>query len=126
VAGAPGFEQLAVELGFDLVGKIISRRLGITPERLPRDLARIRAVFDEVGALVAGRRYLVGDRFSAADLTFASMAAPFLLPAEYGTRLPDRDEAPPALKELVDAFRGHPAGVHGLRMFREERGAASR
>jgi glutathione S-transferase len=122
-AGTPFFERFAVDLGFSLVGQFISRRLRITPERIPDDLARIRAVFDEVGGRIAGRRYLVGDRFTAADLTFASMAAPMLLPDEYGTRLPGRDEAPPALRELVDEFRGHPAGAYALRLFREDRRA---
>lgn len=35
------------------------------------------------------------ERFSAADLTFASLAASLLMPPEYGVPLPQPDELPP-------------------------------
>ena len=38
--------------------------------------------------------YLCGERFTAADLTFACLAAAVVLPPEYGVRLPQPDELP--------------------------------
>ena len=35
-----------------------------------------------------GRRFLVGGRFSAADMTFAALAAPVLFPTEYRRSTP--------------------------------------
>ncbi len=110
-----------MELGFALAGRFLRRRLRISDERTVADVAGICAVFDDVAARVAERRYLVGDAFSAADLTFACMAAPVLAPTEYGSPLPRVDELPPALRELVEELRLHPAGAYALRLFREER-----
>lgn len=123
--GTPRVERVAIALGFSVVGQFLSRRLRISPERITADLAGVRATFDDVAARLQGARYLVGDRFTAADLTFACMAAPMLLPAEYGTPLPNAADAPRALWSLVEELRAHPAGAFALRLFREERRAQS-
>lgn len=120
--GVPSVERVALNLVFPLAALYIRRRLRISQARVDRDVAAIRAAFDEIGARVDGRRYLVGDTFTAADLAFASLAAPMILPAEYGTPLPRPDEVPEALRRLVEEYRQHPAGVYAMRMFREERG----
>lgn len=70
-----------------------------------------------------GRPFLVGDRFTAADLSLASMMAPFLLPPEYGVRLPHPDRVSPAMRATVDEMRGTLAGQHALRMYRLQRHA---
>jgi glutathione S-transferase len=124
--GAPLLERAAIRAGFAFAGAFIRLRLRITPEAVARDEVAIRALFDEVARTLAGRRYLVGDRFTAADLTFASMAAPVLAPAEYGTPLPRLDELPPPLRDLVEELRRHPAGAYALRLFREDRHAGVR
>jgi glutathione S-transferase len=69
--------------------------------------------------------YICGDRFTAADLTFASMLAPLLLvqPEEgFGARMPSLNEVPFSFRRLVERVREHPAGAFALRMFAEERG----
>lgn len=68
-----------------------------------------------------GRRYLCGDAFTAADLAFAALAAPVIVPPEYGTPLPAPDELPAEMAAGVRAFRAHPAGEFASRLFREER-----
>jgi glutathione S-transferase len=86
----------------------------------------IAAAFDEAAALLAdGRPFLCGARFTAADLSFACMASPVLLPPEYGIRLPPLEQAPPRAQEDVRRFRAHPAGQFALRLFREHRHAAA-
>ena len=68
-----------------------------------------------------GRRYLCGDAFTAADLAFAALAAPVIVPPEYGTPLPAPAELPAEMAAGVRAFRAHPAGAFASRLFREER-----
>ncbi|MEA2123856.1 MAG: glutathione S-transferase, partial [Solirubrobacteraceae bacterium] len=65
----------------------------------------------------------VGDRFTAADLTFAALAAPIVLPPEYGVPLPRLDELPAPMAAVVRELREHPAGKFALEMFRTERRA---
>ena len=71
-----------------------------------------------------GRRYLVADRFSAADLAFAALAAPLVVPPEYGTPLPQPEDLPAHMAERVRAWREHPAGRFAMRLFAEQRGAS--
>jgi glutathione S-transferase len=120
--GVPAWQRRGLPLAYPLVARIIDRYLDITPASAERSEAEVRAVFDRVaGRLGDGRRYLCGERFSAADLTFASLAAPLLMPPEYGVPLPQPDELPSAMAAKVREFRAHPAGAHALKMFREER-----
>jgi glutathione S-transferase len=84
----------------------------------------VREVFDSVGERLSdGRRFLVGDRFSAADLTFAALSAPMIVPPEYGVPLPQPDELPAAMAGVVRELRSHPAGQFALDMYRRERRA---
>jgi glutathione S-transferase len=120
--GVPAWQRRGLPLVYPLAARIIDRYLDITPASAERSEAEVRAVFDRVAERLGdGRPYLCGERFSAADLTFASLAASLLMPPEYGVPLPQPDELPPAMAAQVREFRAHPAGVHALRMFREER-----
>ncbi|MBK7585517.1 MAG: hypothetical protein IPI67_35695 [Myxococcales bacterium] len=84
--------------------------------------AVVDRVFDEVGErLAGGKRFLVGERFTAADLTFACMAAALTCPRNYGVPLPTPDELPEPVRALVASYRAHPAGAFALRMFDEHR-----
>ncbi|MCA9644814.1 MAG: hypothetical protein KC492_29190 [Myxococcales bacterium] len=65
--------------------------------------------------------YLLGERFSAADLTFASLAGPLLLPPAYGGNFLPKAEMPQAFQALVDEFSAHPAGRFALRIYERHR-----
>ncbi len=120
--GVPAWQRRALPLAYPVAARIIDRYLDVTPETAARSELTVRATFDAVAERLAdGRPYLCGERFSAADLTFASLAAPMLMPPEYGVPLPQPDELPPAMAATVHEHRAHPAGAHALRMFREER-----
>ena len=107
--------------------RFAAHRLALRPDTLERDRPRVQATFDAVAARLAdGRPYLFGERFTAADLTFAALSAAVLVPPEYGTRLPQPEELPAEVARDVRAFREHPAGAFALRVFRtERRGAAA-
>ncbi len=101
---------------------MIDRFLDITPATAAQSLAQVRLAFDAVAERLGdGRPYLCGERFTAADLTFAALAASVLMPPEYGVPLPQPDELPPPMATVVREFRAHPAGAHALAMFRDER-----
>jgi len=120
--GVPAWQRRALPFAYPLAARIIDRYLDVTPATAARSEAEVRAIFDAVAERLDDRRpYLCGERFSAADLTFASLAAPMLMPPEYGVPLPQPEELPPAMAATVRELREHPAGVHALKMFREER-----
>jgi glutathione S-transferase len=124
--GVPAWERRALPLAYPLVTRIIDRYLGITPAAAARSEAEVRAVFARVAKrLEDGRPYLCGDRFTAADLTFAALAAAVLMPPEYGVPLPQPDELPEPMAAVVRELRTHPAGAHALAMFRTERRSPS-
>jgi glutathione S-transferase len=120
--GVPAWERRAFQLTYPLAERAIAHFLDITPSAAARSEAEVRAVFDAVGErLDDGRPYLCGERFSAADLTFAALAAAVLMPPEYGVPLPQPEELPAAMATVVRDLRAHPAGVHALALYRDER-----
>ncbi len=120
--GVPAWQRRALPFAYPVVVRIIDRYLDVTPATAARSEAAVRVSFDAVAERLGdGRPYLCGKRFSAADLTFASLAAPMLMPPEYGVPLPQPEELPVAMAATVRELRKHPAGAHALRMFREER-----
>jgi len=86
-------------------------------------LKGIHRCFDEAAALLAdGRPYLTGDTFTAADITFAALAAPAVGQA-YAAAPGLGPDTPPAMRAEVEELRAHPAGRFVLRMWEAERGA---
>lgn len=121
---ASKLERIGIRIGFPLAKGLITSYYGLTEENVRAGLEKIRRHLDAVaGRLADGRPFLTGDRFTAADLTFAAMAAPLLLPEHYGVPMPPLDELPAALAEEIRGFRDHPGGAFALRLFREERRA---
>ncbi len=120
--GVPPWEDRALRLGWPAAVRVVRRALGIRPGIEVEDEARVLGELDWVAELLAhGQGYLCGDRFSAADLTFAALSAPVVVPAIYGVRLPEIDALPPAMSEIVSRFRAHPAGRYALRLVTEQR-----
>jgi glutathione S-transferase len=122
--GVPAWQRRMLPIGFPLVARVIDRYLNITPETAAQSLQAVRATYDEVAERLSdGRPFLVGERFTAADLTFAALSASVLMPPEYGVPLPAPDELPAGMAGVVRELRAHPAGEHALAMFRRERRA---
>jgi glutathione S-transferase len=120
--GVPRWEREALRIAYPILIRGVSRYLGVTPAEAEEAETEVRSAFDAVAERLAdGRPYLCGSKFTAADLTFASMAAPALVPPEYGVPLPQPDELPPAMGQTVRELRDHPAGRHAMRMYREMR-----
>ncbi|HET6584008.1 MAG TPA: glutathione S-transferase family protein [Nannocystaceae bacterium] len=104
--------------------KGIFRALQVDPARVDRSIDVVRSLFAEFGDRIAGRRYLVGDRFTVADLAFAALAAPAIMPTRaegYAGDLPELDQLPPRAAALARELRATTAGRYALRIFAEER-----
>lgn len=121
-AGVPAWERMTLQLGYPALIAIVAHVLDVTPTTCLRSEHEVRAVFDAVGEYLSdGRSYICGEQFTAADLTFSSLAAPMLMPEGYGVELPQPEELPPYTAGVVHELRAHPAGLHALKMYETER-----
>jgi glutathione S-transferase len=121
-AGVPTWEAAALRAVWPLAVRWARRELAMAPERLAEDERLVHDAFDRIALrLQDGRPHLCGARFTAADLTFACLAASVVLPPEYGVQLPEPDELPEPAARAVRQFRAHPAGAYALRLFRDHR-----
>jgi glutathione S-transferase len=127
LARSGAVERAAFRVALPAIVQIIRRGLTIDEAGARRSEERLASVFDEVDArLAGGGKYLVGPQISAADLTFAALAAPILLPAQYGWPLPLLGETPDAFQLIVERYRSRPAGAWALRLYEQERNKPAR
>ncbi len=120
--GVPRRDRLVFTVALPLMRSLLRRGLRISPESATRSLAVVREVFAAIGERVAdGRDFLVGDRFTAADLSFGALAAPVLLPRGFGSHLPSLADLPSPFLTLVDDLRQTAAGSFALRLYRDLR-----
>ncbi len=72
----PGASGLNRRLKENLTKRLVSKRFGITPSRTERDIEMAGSKAALAVARLGGRRYLVGDRLSIADIALAAMTWP--------------------------------------------------
>ena len=118
----PWFEQIGFAIAFPYLTNFVQKRMQITAENATSSLVEIKQIFDLVSQRLSdGRSYLVGDDFSAADLTFAALAAPVLMPPEHCLKPLPISELPSEMVTVIKELQATPAGKYGLRLYREER-----
>lgn len=120
--GVPAFERRLGPACFSLLKFHINRMLQINEKTVQAGLRCCREIICHTDSLLAdGRKYLVGEIFSAADLTLACMMAPFILPRQYGIALPDIAEMPLPTQGTINEFRETKTGQFALHLFATER-----
>jgi glutathione S-transferase len=123
VSAGTGWEARLGGTIFPLLRALIVRGLKVNAAGAERSRRVVDETFTQVEARLAdGRPYLCGDRFTAADLTFAALASPLLLPEAMAGLFPLGERKDTPLWRLVDTYRAHPAGRFALRLYEKERG----
>ncbi len=124
--GVPWFERLLFPVVFPWMRATVFQMYSITDTSIQAAYESICQIFEMVGKLLAdGRTYLVGDRFTAADLAFATLAAAVVLAPEYGIKLPELGQLPDLMATRIEQFQQMPAGKFVLRLYQEhEQGIA--
>ena len=118
----PRWERRATRVMFPVMRAVMKRGLKIEPEASERSRQRVESTLAAIDARLAdGRRFLVGDRFSAADLTFAALGGILAQPAGLGFPTPASCARIPAIAAAITAMRARPAGRFIARMYAEER-----
>ena len=125
--GVPAWEDRLLRCGWPVIVRWAKRELGIRPGVEVEDEAAVWREFDFVAELLAdGRAHLCGDRFGAADLTFAALSASMIVPPVYGVPLPQPDILPPHIAALVERARDHPPAATRSRCSSSTAGPACR
>jgi glutathione S-transferase len=120
--GTPIWQRAALQLAYPFVAKRIIQRFKITNETAEQSEALCMKVFDQVSErLQDGRSYLCGNRFTAADLTFAALSAPVLLPPQYAVPMPKMAELPQPMAKTVERFQSSRAGKWALGLYQSKR-----
>ena len=93
-----------------VMNRVLPRVFGLTADRAPRHLARVWESCERVEARIdSADDYLVGGRFTAADLTAASLLGPAAGPA--GSPWETLHEGDRGFREFLAAFAERPAAA---------------
>jgi glutathione S-transferase len=124
VEGAPKWQARLLKISRPLAVRFLRRGLKLNAAGVDRSHKKIEATLGRVDDILGdGRRYLAGDRFTVADLTFAALAAPIMLPDHHPAQHVPLDLLPADARAEVDAWRARPSGQFALRLYANERQA---
>ena len=122
----PWWERWCAQIFYPFLAAQVRRGLALKPNTIADQEATIDAALSKVESLLAdGRRFLMGERFTAPDLALAALAAPILLPAEFGGPLPSLNDLPPPMRATVQRWRARPLGQFILRLYKQNRPQAT-
>lgn len=96
------------------------RGLRLSDDAIDKSIACIAKVFEDMGKRLEGRRYLVGESLTAADLTFAALGSPVVVPPEHYLAH-ELGRVPEPMRRTIEAMRELPAGRFISRIYREHR-----
>jgi glutathione S-transferase len=123
----PAHEHHLVRFGFPLLRLVMQRAMRIDERGAARSRGKVRAVFEEISQRLSdGRPYLMGDRFGAVDIAFASFCAPLIPAPEHPVHGAHASMLPAGMQREVEPLLDTPAARFALRMYREHRRAAAR
>ena len=79
IVGDRGSDSLKARMGGAIIGGVLSRRFRFLHNRADRVFEQLEACLLIAAERLSSREYLVGDHFTAADLTLAALLRPVLL-----------------------------------------------
>jgi glutathione S-transferase len=86
IADLPLMQKLKISLGWSKIRKIMITRMDLGQEQGLESRRIVEGELDWLDDLLSdGREYLVGERFSRADIAVASLLSPLALPSEHPT-----------------------------------------
>ena len=88
--------------------RVVKRRFRIRPETVEKSREAVRAAFDRIEAEVGPSGYLVGESFTVADLTAASILAVLVVPPEFPYIKLHPDERTAESRRFRDSLKERP------------------
>jgi glutathione S-transferase len=98
--GGPRWGSWFYALALSPIRRAVAQMYDVTAASAERDLERLKAAFARLDGHLAARRFLVGERFSRADLTLAALAGGILRPLQHpAEQYPSRGTLPGWLEQ---------------------------
>lgn len=115
-------EQKLARPFFGLLAKGLGKKYRVRPGHSQKHRTEINTLWDQFDFLLRdGRSFLVGERFSAADLSLAALGGVLVMPPEYGYAYPPLERYPEAMRADITAWRERPTGQHILKLYTHHR-----
>jgi glutathione S-transferase len=116
----PAKEKSFLRNGYPALAFLFTLLLRLNADHAKEALGTIRATADDIDDMLKdGRPYLMGDRFTLADIALASSAAPVLLPEGYTGPLPPLEQMPVEMAALIREVREHQMSQFVSRIYRD-------
>lgn len=123
VSHASPAAQLAHRAMSPLFGVIMRRQMDISPATAEVARSKTMAAMDRLEHELQPSGYLVGDRFTVADLTAAALLSPLVRPPEFPYKA--AGPLPEPFVRIRDAVSAHPAFRWTLQTYRQHRGESA-
>ena len=108
-----------------LICQVVKRRFRIRPETVEESRETVRAAFDKVEAGAGASGYLVGESFSVADLTAASILSLIVVPREFPYINLPPDERSTRFRRFRDSLKDRPGFKWVEDMYARHRGKSA-
>jgi glutathione S-transferase len=105
--------------------QVVKRRFDIRPETVEVSREKVRAAFDKVEAGVGPSGYLVGESFTVADLTAASILAIIVMPPEFPYIKLHPDDRTAEFRRFRDSLKERPGFRWVEDMYARHRGVSA-
>ena len=113
----PFVEKILFPVVYPAMRSVVKKAYDVNAESATQSYQEIQSVFAKVNELLADdRNYLVGDKISAADFAFASLAAPILQPPEHPINS-DSEELPAEFLSKINKLKETVAGKFVLNLY---------
>jgi glutathione S-transferase len=119
--GASGLARGVMRAGFPALRIGMKRFMNIYEEPAMRSRDKSVEALDMLEKELGDNDYLVGDRFSIADLTAASLFYPIALPPEFPYTSPTFEQLPDGAREFLGEMRDRPGAQWVAEMYRRHR-----
>lgn len=98
----PWYGSLFVSFAFNKLSKTMRKLMNINQQTFDSGKQSLHLLLDKLSEHYSHSEFLVGDRFSRADLTAAALFAPLVMPQGYGLNWPNK--VPEDYQELLNEF----------------------
>ena len=105
--------------------QVVKRRFRIRPETVEESRGKVRAAFDKLEAEVGPSGYLVGESFTVADLTAASILGLIVVPPEFPYIKVPLDERTAQFQRFRDSLKHRPGFKWVEEMYARHRGTSA-